>query len=137
MFKLRRVSECAAANTSSNAAVLQESNCKLELFRHGSSAHQDALLSVNAALIRPQRGCRDLAVTTAMSDATPPHCARVAVEPRPMRMLEIRVTDCLHCDINELVQQHLDRSDPIDLPELAARIAESLVDLILSAPDEQ
>jgi len=51
--------------------------------------------------------------------------------------LEIRVTDCLHCDINELVRQHLDRSDLIDLPELAARIAESLVDLILSAPDEQ
>jgi hypothetical protein len=47
------------------------------------------------------------------------------------------VSDCLHCDINELVRQHLDRSDPIDLPELAARIAESLVDLILLAPDEQ
>ena len=51
--------------------------------------------------------------------------------------LEVRVSDCLHCDINELVRQHLDRSDPIDLPELAARIAESLVDLILLAPDEQ
>jgi hypothetical protein len=43
----------------------------------------------------------------------------------------------LHCDINELVRQHLERSDPIDVAELAARMAESLVDLILLAPDEQ
>jgi hypothetical protein len=47
------------------------------------------------------------------------------------------VSDCLHCDINELVRQHLERNDPIDLPELVAKIAESLVDLILLAPDEQ
>ena len=47
------------------------------------------------------------------------------------------MSDCLHCDINELVRQQLDRSDPIDLEELASRIAESLVDLILLAPDEQ
>jgi len=47
------------------------------------------------------------------------------------------VSDCLHCDINDLVRQHLDQSDPIDLSELAARITESLVDLILLAPDEQ
>ena len=47
------------------------------------------------------------------------------------------MSDCLHCDINELVRQHLERSDPVDLADVAARMAESLVDLILLAPDEQ
>jgi hypothetical protein len=47
------------------------------------------------------------------------------------------VSECLHCDINELVHQHLDRSGTIDLADVAARIAESLVDLILLAPEAQ
>ena len=50
---------------------------------------------------------------------------------------EVSLSDCLHCDINELVRQHLERSDPVDLADVAARMAESLVDLILLAPDEQ
>jgi len=41
------------------------------------------------------------------------------------------MSDCLHCDINELVQKHLDSPDA-DVAGLAGRIAESLVDLILS-----
>lgn len=41
--------------------------------------------------------------------------------------------DCLHCDINELVDTHLGR-EGADLADLAARIAESLADLILLAP---
>jgi hypothetical protein len=46
------------------------------------------------------------------------------------------MTDCLHCDINELVQKHLER-DGADLAELAARMAESLADLILLAPEAE
>ena len=43
------------------------------------------------------------------------------------------MTDCLHCDINDLVEKQLER-EGADLAELAARVAESLVDLILLAP---
>jgi hypothetical protein len=45
------------------------------------------------------------------------------------------MTDCLHCEINELVAKYADRPDA-DASELAARMAESLVDLILMAPDQ-
>jgi hypothetical protein len=51
--------------------------------------------------------------------------------------MEVSVSDCLHCDINDLVRKHLNRDDAIDLPDLAARMAESLVDLILLAPEAQ
>jgi len=44
------------------------------------------------------------------------------------------MSDCLHCDINELVAKHADRPDS-DVSELVARIAESLADLILMAPE--
>jgi hypothetical protein len=48
------------------------------------------------------------------------------------------MSDCLHCDINDLVQQHIERGETTDLAEVAARIAESLADLILfTAPPEQ
>jgi hypothetical protein len=49
------------------------------------------------------------------------------------------MSDCLHCDINELVQQHIDKGgDAVDVGELAARMAESLAELILFAvPEEQ
>jgi hypothetical protein len=47
------------------------------------------------------------------------------------------MSDCLHCDINELVEKRLER-ESADLAEIAGRIAESLADLILLAPaDEQ
>ena len=45
------------------------------------------------------------------------------------------MSDCLHCDINQLVQQHLERGNA-DVGEIAAMMAESLADLILLAPDE-
>jgi hypothetical protein len=45
------------------------------------------------------------------------------------------MTDCLHCEINELVANYADRPEA-DASELAARMAESLVDLILMAPDQ-
>ena len=44
------------------------------------------------------------------------------------------MSDCLHCEINELVAKYAERSDS-DASELAARMAESLVDLILMAPE--
>jgi hypothetical protein len=43
------------------------------------------------------------------------------------------MSECLHCDINELVEKRLEQ-DGADLADLAARLAESLVDLILLAP---
>ena len=46
------------------------------------------------------------------------------------------MSDCLHCDINELVQNYIDRGDA-DIAEFAAKIAESLVDLILLAPENE
>jgi hypothetical protein len=46
------------------------------------------------------------------------------------------MSDCLHCDINELVQGHIDRGDT-DIAEFAAKIAESLADLILLAPENE
>jgi hypothetical protein len=46
------------------------------------------------------------------------------------------MSDCLHCDINELVQNHIDRGGA-DVAELAAKIAESLADLILLAPENE
>jgi hypothetical protein len=45
------------------------------------------------------------------------------------------MSDCLHCDINELVRQHVERGTN-DLGEIASMIAESLGDLVLLAPDE-
>ncbi len=44
-------------------------------------------------------------------------------------------TDCLHCEINDLVQQRLE-GQTVDLAELAAMVAESLADLILLAPKD-
>ena len=46
------------------------------------------------------------------------------------------MSDCLHCDINELVQKHMER-EGADLAELAARMTESLADLILLAPESE
>jgi hypothetical protein len=46
------------------------------------------------------------------------------------------MSDCLHCDINELVAKHADKPDA-DASELLARIAESLVDFLLTAPENE
>ena len=43
------------------------------------------------------------------------------------------MSDCLHCEINELVEKRLEKED-VDLMDLTARVAESLVDLIMLAP---
>ena len=44
--------------------------------------------------------------------------------------------DCLHCDINQLVQQRIDSGDA-DLAEIASMMVESLADLILLAPENE
>jgi hypothetical protein len=44
------------------------------------------------------------------------------------------LSECLHCEINDLVQQGFERGQT-DLPEIASMIAESLVDAILLAPE--
>ncbi len=46
------------------------------------------------------------------------------------------MSDCLHCDINQLVQQRLECGNT-DPAELASMIAESIVDLILLAPEDE
>ena len=44
---------------------------------------------------------------------------------------------CLHCEINEVVREHIEEQKTVNMAELAARMAESLVELILLAPDEE
>jgi hypothetical protein len=44
---------------------------------------------------------------------------------------------CLHCEINDLVQEYIEGQDNVDIAELAAMMAESVVDLILLAPEEE
>jgi hypothetical protein len=43
------------------------------------------------------------------------------------------MSDCLHCDINDLVEEQL-KLEGANLVEVAAKVAESLADLILLAP---
>jgi hypothetical protein len=46
--------------------------------------------------------------------------------------------DCLHCKINKLVEEHVENVDQVDVAELAAKMAESLAELILfGAPPDQ
>jgi hypothetical protein len=44
---------------------------------------------------------------------------------------------CLHCEINEVVREHTEGQENVDITDLAARMAESLVELILLAPEEE
>jgi len=46
------------------------------------------------------------------------------------------MSDCLHCDINELVQERLESGEG-DLGELSAMMVESLAELILLAPEAE
>jgi hypothetical protein len=47
------------------------------------------------------------------------------------------MSDCLHCDIHEMLESHL-QSEQADLAEIAGKVTEVLADLILMAPaDEQ
>ena len=44
------------------------------------------------------------------------------------------MSDCLHCDINDLVQKHVEGGTD-DLVEIASMMAESVADLVLLAPE--
>ena len=44
---------------------------------------------------------------------------------------------CLHREINDLVEEHIEGQETVDIAEVAARMAESLVDFVLRAPEEQ
>ena len=45
------------------------------------------------------------------------------------------MSDCLHCDINDLVQKHVEGGTN-DLVEIASLMVESVADLVLLAPEE-
>ena len=45
------------------------------------------------------------------------------------------MSDCLHCDINDLVREHIEGGSN-DLVEIASMMAESVADLVLLAPEE-
>jgi hypothetical protein len=47
------------------------------------------------------------------------------------------MSDCLHCDINELVRERIEGKDDVDLPDMVARVAESLAELIMLGPKDQ
>jgi len=47
------------------------------------------------------------------------------------------MSDCLHCDINELVRERVEGQDNVDLADLVARMSESLAELIMLAPKDQ
>ena len=48
------------------------------------------------------------------------------------------MSECLHCDINELVDKYLEANQPVDATEVAVRMVESLADFIVfSVPAEQ
>ena len=46
------------------------------------------------------------------------------------------MSNCLHCDIHELLESHLQSQDA-NLAEIAAKVTEVLADLILTAPPDQ
>jgi hypothetical protein len=46
------------------------------------------------------------------------------------------MSDCLHCDIHELLESHLQNQDA-NLAEITAKVTEVLADLILTAPPDQ
>ena len=57
-------------------------------------------------------------------------------------MAHTEEAECLHCEINKLVEQRCEsaqRGQKIDVTEIAANIAETLADLIVQAapPEEQ
>jgi hypothetical protein len=47
------------------------------------------------------------------------------------------MSDCLHCDINDLVRKHIEANELVDVSKIASMIVESLADFILSAPEAE
>ena len=46
-------------------------------------------------------------------------------------------SDSLHCEINEVVRDHIERHNTTNLVEVVANVGESLNDLILLGPNEE
>ena len=34
-------------------------------------------------------------------------------------------TECLHCEINEVVRRHIEQEDPVNLPDLSQKLAKA------------
>jgi hypothetical protein len=47
------------------------------------------------------------------------------------------MSDCLHCDINELIRERIEGKEDVDLGDMVARVAESLAELVMLAPKEE
>ena len=47
------------------------------------------------------------------------------------------MSDCLHCDINELVRERIEGQENVDLGDIVARISESLAETIMLGPKDQ
>lgn len=47
------------------------------------------------------------------------------------------MSDCLHCDINDLVRERMEQDAELNVAEAAAKVAESLIDVILLAPEPE
>jgi hypothetical protein len=46
------------------------------------------------------------------------------------------MSDCLHCDIHDLIEPHLQK-EGADLADIAAKVTEVLADLLLMTPPEE
>jgi hypothetical protein len=46
------------------------------------------------------------------------------------------MSECLHCDINELIRKHVEADETADVSKIAAMIVESLAELILAVEPE-
>jgi hypothetical protein len=69
---------------------------------------------------------------------------RIGNAPTPVASALIRaagggneMNDCLHCQISDLVNDYVAKNESIDLVDVAAKVAESLAEVILLAPDEE
>jgi hypothetical protein len=47
------------------------------------------------------------------------------------------MSDCLHCDINDLIRERIEGKEDVDLGDLVARVSESLAELIMLGPKDQ
>jgi hypothetical protein len=47
------------------------------------------------------------------------------------------MSDCLHCDINELVRERIEGQQNVDIADMVVRMAESLAETVMLAPKEE